>query len=813
MDNGVFEILRTAVSSWSGHFRSLFRSRLTFLPVAAAAIAGCLLGHIPGLPGALWAVAALGCALVAVGLSGCPRRPVLRWALPALICAIASGFAARTAWSGRESAAAALARAFPGPMVAETELRVLTPPQVADSGRSTFRAELTSLAIGEMRASVHLPVYVRWAGVAPEVGDTLAARGTLEAVGRPRNPGEFDRRAWLARQGIFSELQIAHPNDGRLLQAGGLTLLRLAARTAAWIRGTLTKGLEADSQQARLILAMTLGETRGFDPNDLEAFRNTGTLHLFSVSGLHVGMVGFLLWIVLGGIPPRLRSLLIILALFFYALVTGWKPASVRAAVMGAFVLAGLMAGRPTAILNSLLAAVVLILLGNPMELGNPGFQMSFLTVLALIVLCPPLTRSFHVPLAVDPLIPRRIFTPAEALRAAIGRRTAPSLAVVVAAWVGSLALTWVHFHIISLTAMPANAICVPLAFCIMSVSTMSLVAGVFSSALATAFNNTNWLLAGLLLETTKLLAGIPGAVLPAALPGSHRGEVIVFDVGAGSLVALDVGGKIALVDAGPASAAQQTLLPWLSQRGVRSVETLVLTHGDARHVGGALGLLERVPVRHILAGQGQTSSRSPTLKLVRKTVEARGQPIEDLQAGRQFALLPEVSAECLFHPPEHEASLADDRALVLRIEVRGWTILLLSDAGAPTLNWLMEHHPDRLPCDILIQGAHRFSVTPPEQFWKLASPRAVIATNAHFPASERIPPETHHALERLGIPLLTLDRTGAISLRLKKHSATLSPFLEPHAPTITLQREILQNQEPQPTLRIQNHPLPENSH
>lgn len=779
------------MSSWSGHFRSLFRSRLTFLPVAAAAIVGCLLGHIPGLPGALWAAAALGCALIALRLSGRSRHQALRWALPALLCAIASGFAARTAWSGRESAAAVLAHAFPGPIVAETELRVLTPPQVAESGRSTFRAELTSLAIGETRASVRLPIFVRWVGVVPEVGDTLAARGALEAAGRPRNPGEFDRRAWLARQGIFSELHVAHPNDGRLLQAGGLTLPRLAARTAAWIRGTLTTGLEADSQQARLILAMTLGETRGFDPNDLEAFRATGTLHLFSVSGLHVGMVGFLLWIVLGGIPPRPRSLFIILALFFYALVTGWKPASVRAAVMGAFVLAGMMAGRPTAILNSLLAAVVLILLGNPMELGNPGFQMSFLTVLALIVLCPPLTRSFHLPLAVDPLIPRRIFTPTEALRAAIGQRAAPSLAVVVAAWVGSLALTWVHFHIISLTAMPANAVCVPLAFCIMSVSTMSLVAGVFSPALATAFNNTNWLLAGLLLETTKLFAGIPGAVLPAALPGSHRGEVIVFDVGAGSLMALDMGGKIALVDAGPAFAAPQTLLPWLSQRGVRSVETLVLTHGDARHVGGALGLVERVPVRRVLTGQ--PSSRSPTLQRVWQTVEARGWPITILKAGSRFSPLPEVSVECLFPPDGHVASLADDHALVLRMEVRGWTFLLLSDAGAPTLNWLMEHHPDRLRCDFAIQGANRFSVTPPEQFWKLASPRAVIATNARFPASERIPPETLHTLERLDIPLLTLDRTGAISIRLQKNTATLSPFLESDAPAMTIKRKTLE--------------------
>ncbi len=770
------------MTGWRAYFCAI--AGLPFLCLAAGAMAGCLLGQIPGVGGGLWAFLACGLALPAFWAA----RRHLRVALALLLGAVAAGFAARAVWTGEGSPGARLARAFPGPVLAEARLRVASPPIPVDEKRSRFFAEVVSLTLGDSTAPARCRLLVRWTGPAPEVGDDISAIGTFSAISPPRNPGEFDRRSWLARQGVFSEMVIRHPSDGRILRVGAPSIRRLAARAAKWIRGTLTAGLDPASSQARLIIGMTLGETRDFDEADRGAFRSTGTLHLFSVSGLHVGMLGLLLWMILGGVPPEIRASLIIPALFFYALVTGWNPASVRAAIMAAFVLAGLVVRRPSLLLNNLLAAAVFILARNPAELLNPGFQMSFAAVLALILLCPPLTRALGAPFAVDPFLPRRLYSLPEILRLEAGRRLAPSLAVVVAAWIGSLVLTGIHFHILSLSAMPANALCVPIAFCVMAVSTMSLTFGVFSSALATIFNNANWLLSSILLGIVHVFAGIPGSTIPLALPGSHRGEVVVFDLGSGAATAFDIGGRVALVDAGAARDARSILEPWLDQRGITRIESLTLTHGDARHVGGAEELLRRFRVGRLY--DNVHPDRSPVLKRALQFAASRGVPVERIAEGDVLSFLPGAPVECLFPPKDHIATLADDRALVLKATLRGWRILFLSDAGPKTLLWLAERYSTNLACDIVIQGAHRSGVADPESFWRLAAPQAVIASNARFPASERIPQETLHMFERLGIALLPLDRTGAVSLQIGESSVRMTPFLR--EPALTLVRERL---------------------
>jgi ComEC/Rec2-related protein len=155
-----------------------------------------------------------------------------------------------------------------------------------------------------------------------------------------------------------------------------------------------------DPTVADLLVAMVLGDVSSLPEDVQEEFRGTGTFHLFSVSGLHVGMIGVLLWYVFKvlRVPRRHAAGWIIPLLFFYVLMTGLKAASVRSALMASIVLLGMMTNRRPVLINNLCAAGFLILLVDTNELFNPGFQLSFCVVAAIMLFAGPLTSLLAAP-------------------------------------------------------------------------------------------------------------------------------------------------------------------------------------------------------------------------------------------------------------------------------------------------------------------------------------------------------------------------------------------------------------------------------
>ncbi len=171
-----------------------------------------------------------------------------------------------------------------------------------------------------------------------------------------------------------------------------------------------------DPEAAELLTGMVLGDTTNLSQEIQEAFRATGTYHLFSVSGLHVGMVAIILWYVFKTLccPRKVTAALIIPLLFFYVLMTGLKAASLRSAVMGSIILIGLMADRRPVLFNNLCAAAFLILLTDTNQIFNAGFQLSFGVVASILLLSSVFERKIEEPLAPDPFIPRKLLSPRE---------------------------------------------------------------------------------------------------------------------------------------------------------------------------------------------------------------------------------------------------------------------------------------------------------------------------------------------------------------------------------------------------------------
>ena len=760
------------MNAFRGHWEKLLRQRLPFLPLVAAACAGCLLGRLVEIQ--TWLMFAGACALLA--------RCLVGRAASAILClGVFAAFATLQAWEWRESPARMVSEAWPGPVLATVEGRVEEAPTPSGADRWLMCVETSTLSLPGWSGPLRIFIQVSLPGEPPQIGDLIRATGSFSAFRKPRNPGEFDVRAWMAGRGMYSRLFVAAPEDAALIaKAEGFSLRRMAWHTREWIERTLTEGLDPASQQAQLILAMTLGETRSLDEGLLEDFRRTGTFHLFSVSGLHVGMLGVLLWIGLGtvGVPRTAIVAFIIPALFYYALVTGWKPASVRAATMAAFVLVGTLVGRPPTVVNSLLAAAFFILLRNTNELFNAGFQLSFSVVLSLVMLAGPLTHVLQSPLKVDPFIPPALHTRAERLRDAAARNFAPVLAVAVVAWIGSLLLTIEYFHLLSLSAILTNVLCVPLAFVAMAVAMLSLTGGVVSQTLAALFNNTNWLLSGTLMAMVEGMAALPGSALTTTWPEPGRPEarLVVFDFGRGSATAIQTGGDWWLLDAGPARYADRALLPFFQQKGVARLEGLVLTHGDSQHIGGAEAVIRSLRPREVY--ESRIDDRSPTRRRVREFLAGSSRAPRRITAGDVITTSANSSMQVLYPPRDMDAELADDKALIVLFEAAGWRILFLSDAGRRSYEWLKEH--GRVPvADVIITGAHAHGSLLGSNFLAASRPKILVAGNARFPSSEQLPESTRQAARMTGVSIVTLDETGALVLEMRRGKLVLRGFYD----------------------------------
>src|SRR5205085_2563257 len=228
----------------------------------------------------------------------------------------------------------------------------------------------------------------------------------------PRNPGEFDMRSYLACRDVHRMLFVRYPEDGTPIRHGsGNPILRAAQKSRSWMQNALCRGLEDAPEVQNFLSGIVLG-LRHQTPEDIEEpFQQTGTLHLFAVAGLHVGIVAELLWISAGvaSLPRRWAAVAIIPLVLFYSAVTGLHISSVRAAIMSTVLMGGLVVDRKAFTLNSLSAAAVLLLAWNTNELFSTGFQLSFAVVGTIVILVDPLTRRFQRYTASDPFLPRTL--------------------------------------------------------------------------------------------------------------------------------------------------------------------------------------------------------------------------------------------------------------------------------------------------------------------------------------------------------------------------------------------------------------------
>ncbi len=227
----------------------------------------------------------------------------------------------------------------------------------------------------------------------PRVGDRMLVEAPMKKILRIPDPGGFDRQVWASARGIEMEL-FATWNYWRRVDHTTNWFDHFSAmrqRLAAWVDEA---GLTV--RERALVKALVLGQRDELDSEQRTSFAHSGTIHVLAVSGMHVGLIYAILgslfsW--MGGRPMvRIaKGILVLVALWTYAGITGGAPSILRATVMFSFITLADMTSRRTEHFNSLFAAMFLLVLLDPRMIGIIGFQLSFLAVLGILMFFKPL--------------------------------------------------------------------------------------------------------------------------------------------------------------------------------------------------------------------------------------------------------------------------------------------------------------------------------------------------------------------------------------------------------------------------------------
>jgi competence protein ComEC len=637
----------------------------------------------------------------------------------------------------------------------------------------------------------------------PEVGEILSVSGDVEPLGM------YD--AYQRRRGAQAAVEVDRMRaTGE--RRGGLAGFVDAARRRA--EAGLDRGLEPP--EAALLRGMVLGQDEQLEDDVKDDFKRSGLAHILAVSGQNVMLLATL---VLGagalvGIGLRARLLLALALVALYVPLTGAGPSIQRAGVMGAAGLVAALAGRPTHRWYALGLAAAVTLALNPRASGEPGWQLSFAAVVALLALAPSMRAGLaHV-------VPGPV---------------ADAAAITIAATIGTAPLMAFHFEQVSLASLPANLLAAVAIALVMWLGMLAAAVAQVAPGLAEPLNALNAPLLSFVEWVARTMAGAPAAVMPVRLgtpamlaaaygalaagvlgvrrlvriaairyqlagrmprrpgvvwaavaapaaavtllvaaspvreaPPPVDGEVVVsfLNIGQGDATLIQSGGASVLVDTGPPGGP---ILRRLREAGIHRLDGLVLTHAQTDHEGMALDVMRAFRPRLVVdGGAGWPTYVQRALPVALAASRSREL---DAHAGETIRFGAIVMR--LLWPPAPPPGFRpdgdpNDRAIVAIVTVADFDLYLSADAESNVTSALP------LPDVDAMKVAHHGSDDPglPALLQRLKPEMAAIEVGAGNTYGHPTP-STLAALRVVGHVYRT-DRGGTVRLRVRNGGMTV---------------------------------------
>jgi len=653
-----------------------------------------------------------------------------------------------------------------------------------------------------------------------QAGDRVAAPLTLR---RPRNfgnPGEFDYEGYLARRAIYVTAFAEDDDEFRLL---GRADHGAAAWLAGWRRGVgalFRRTLPA--REAAVLCALIIGTDAAL-PQDLRtAFSRAGVSHVLSISGLHVALIasagygllrwvlGRSQWLLLATSVPKLAIGASIVPVLLYAGIAGTNVATVRSVIMILVFLVGVLVDRQRHLVVNLAVAALVIILVSPGAALDISFQLSFVAVLGLVYASErfwPWWRQWEE----SRLLRLRGW------RARLLRPLAAYALVSVSALAATTPLTAFHFNQISLVALLANAVIVPL------LGSVAVALGLSAALLDLVYEPLAqlcvllaWPAVSLGLWLVQLSAALPYAAVRVVTPtrlelalayaglfvlvrwsgrARHWGiallvvlalgdgawwyldryerrnlRVTFLSIGQGDSAVVELpGSAVMVVDGGGLGGegfdvGERVVAPFLWSRKIAQVDYLVLSHPDWDHYGGLAFVAQHFAPREFW--WNGTHATPPRLTALLAALMEQGVPRVTLRRGDRRRL---GAVEAIVHaPPGRLDGLSDnDQSLVLGLSFGGKQVLFTGDIEAAGEADLIAAAGGTL-ASLVVKVPHHGSHTSSSARFVDAVAPAIAVVSAGFENRFRFPhPDVLRRYDAHRCALLRTDLDGAVQVEL----------------------------------------------
>ena len=666
------------------------------------------------------------------------------------------------------------------------------------------------------------------------IGSTVLVSGVFESYPIATNPGEFDAALYYRILGLSGKLKQAEiQNVGEKYNALADWQFRL--------RCFLSDRLAAcyPAKESGIMQTMLLGNKTELDADIRNLYRDAGILHILSVSGLHVSVLGYGMYRLLKrlGIPMRLSALLAAGWMWFYGGMIGMGVSAFRAVLMFGIRMLAKWWGRTYDLLTALAVAAALLIAGEPLYFYHSGFWLSFTCVLAISLLYPRLKLK-------EPDEPGKL--PAGKVFA--GKSPAGWVVRLANAFLLSLSVTimtlpvflWFYYEV-SFWGLLWNLLVVPLMSVVLGGGIVNLLLPKFAEGLSLFVAKGNCLLLGLFeffCRVTKrtgfgnVILGQPGKLqvflfvagmfIFLLLSGKHFSDkhfsgkhfsrkmqcigkilllvcltgVLLFRRNTGfQLTFLDVGqgdgiclkndnGNVYLIDGGSSNKSQvgtYQILPFLKQQGIRQVEAVFISHADTDHISGILELLEQqkggVKLKMVVLPALPAAVLSEKYDELLTLCGENGTAVYTMKMGEQFRddLL---TLTCL-HPSPDFSGNANAASLVLKLDFGNFSALFTGDlegAGEHRLQQILEEQ-EISGIAVLKVAHHGSGNSTKEQLLTQLQPGAAVISCAENNRYGHPHKETLERLEKAGVKVFRTDEAGAIEVMLEEDTVMISGY------------------------------------
>ncbi len=751
--------------------------RLAILCFAAAVLA---VARLPSL--APWAAIAAGfTAALALALLGARTEGATRAAAVALAAALA-GFAWASAY-GQLRVADRLPAALEGRDLVVTGVIASLPQPFERGVRFDLDVEAARLADG---AAVRVPSRISLSWFNGYTREDFQAVQPVRAGERWRlaNPFGFDFEGWLTERGIGATGYVRPKGPRERLDALVPRPAYVVERAREDIRRRFLEALP-EGRYTGVLVALAIGDQRAILTQDWDVFTRTGIGHLMSISGLHVTMISGFFAALVGfawrrserltlALPARkAAALAAVAAALAYTLLAGFQVPAQRTLYMIAVVALALWFDRLESSSRVLAAALLIVLLLDPLAVTAPGFWLSFAAVAAILYVAAGRAADRHW-LAGAARTQWAVTLGLAPLAVALFQQVS-----IISPIANAIAIPAVSFVVTPLallaTVLPAQWL-LPLAHGVLELmmaglDRLALVPGAVWQqhapvgwAVALALGGALWMLAprGVPARWVGALLLLPLLLAPPALPRGTA-EIAVLDVGQGLAVVVRTRSYTMVYDAGPrysleADAGNRVVVPYLRGAGGTAVDALVVTHDDIDHAGGAASVMRVFPASALYTS---VDAASP---LVAGSASFR----LPCRAGQRWRW-DDVEFEVLYpaDAAHADARHANDRSCVVRVSAGGKVALLTGDVEEAAERALLASASGALRADIALVPHHGSRTSSTAAFVAAVSPRFAVVPVGYRNRFGHPRPDVLDRYVAAGARILRTDRDGALSFRI----------------------------------------------